>query len=146
VTVSGFVAKHGSPDLAALDEVSSQVKIEVVKRTFDQRTGMLSMRVRLRNASKDTVVAPLKIRVRTLESQLGVAEVAAADNGEKGTGAVWDLSSLLQGGVLLPGMRSQERTLEFRIASLRPLKPGRPFLSGVMSADLGLYGKVKKGQ
>jgi hypothetical protein len=146
VTVSGVVAKHGSPDLAALDEVSSQVKIEVVKRTFDQRTGMLSMRVRLRNASKDTVVAPLKIRVRTLESQLGVAEVTAADNGEKGTGAVWDLSSLLQGGVLLPGMRSQERTLEFRIASLRPLKPGRPFLSGVMSADLGLYGKVKKGR
>jgi hypothetical protein len=146
VTVSGTVAKHGSPELAALDEVSSQIKIEVVNRTFDQRTGLLAMRVRLRNASKDTVGGPLKLRVRTLESQLGVPEVVGADNREKGTGAIWDLSSLLRNGVLPPGLRSQERTLEFRLVSLRALKSGRPFQSGVMNADLGLYGTVKKAR
>ena len=146
ITVSGTVARHGSPELSALDEVSGQVKIEVVNRTFDQRTGMLSMRVRLRNASRDTVLSPVKLRARTLESQLGVAEVIGADNGEKGTAALWDLSSLLPNGVLLPGARSQERAMEFRLTSLRPLKAGRPFQNALLSADMGIYGRLKKAR
>src|SRR5207248_1712158 len=79
-------------ELARLDDVSKQLKFEVVQRTFDRGSGMNSMVVRLRNASKDTIVGPVKLRLRTLESQLGVPEVVGADNGERGTGATWDFS------------------------------------------------------
>jgi hypothetical protein len=146
ITVAGAAVKNGGQELSSLDDVSKQVKLEVASRTFDQRTGVLSIRARLRNASKDTLVAPVKLRVRTLESQLGVPGVVGADNGEKGTGAIWDLSSLLRNGSLSPGMRSQDRTIEFRLASLRGLKPGREFQSRVMTSDLTLYGKVKKAR
>jgi hypothetical protein len=146
VTVSGAVVKNGSPELAAVEDVSKQTKIEVASRTFDQRTGVLSIRARLRNASKDTIVTPAMLRVRTLESQLGVPEVVGADNGEKGTGAIWDLSSLLRNGTLPPGARSQERTFEFRLNGLRGLRPGREFQSRVMTSDMTIYGKIRKAR
>ena len=144
ITVTGAVVKHGAPELAKLEEVSKQIKVETMGRSFDRGTGTLSMTVRLRNSSKDTISGPVKLRLRTLESELGVPEVLGADNGERGTGAIWDFSSVVTGGVLVPGARSAERKLEFRIASLRGLRGGRDFRSQVLTADAAIYGTVKK--
>ena len=40
----------------------------------------------------------MKIRVLTMESEIGVPEITNADNGQNGTGAVWNFSAELPEG------------------------------------------------
>jgi len=145
ITVGGKAVRNGVPELSGLEDVSKQLQFEVMSRTFDRGSGMLSMTVRLRNSSKDTIQGPVKLRVRTLESKLGIPEIIGADNGERGTGAIWDFSATLPGGALAPGVSSGERKLEFKITSLRELKAGRSnFQRQILNADAAIYGRVIK--
>ena len=58
----------------------------------------------LRNTSKtDTIRGPLKARVLVLTSEnASKVEVANPDNQVRGVGAVWDFTSQLKNGMLLP--------------------------------------------
>jgi hypothetical protein len=73
------------------------------------------MQVRLRNNSRDTLWAPLRVLVTQLSSQFGVAHVAGADNDRDGVGAVWDFSSLVPAGGLAPNGETAPRTLTFQL-------------------------------
>src|SRR5258708_2503411 len=99
IKVDGVGTKHGAAELAALDDISKSVSLEMTPGpTIDRGSGKITMLARLKNVStNDTIEGPVKIRVQTLESQLGVVEILNADNGEHGTGAVWDFSSTLTG-------------------------------------------------
>jgi hypothetical protein len=97
----------------------------------------------VKNASNDTIEGPLKVRVLTLESELGVAEITSADNGETGTGAVWDFSAQLPGGKLSSMSLSAPKTLTFRISNLRPLGQSRDFKYNVLNLDTRIYGRRK---
>jgi hypothetical protein len=93
--------------------------------------------------SNDTVDGPIKVRVLTLDSQLGVAEIADADNGEQGTGAIWDFSRTLA-GPLAPMQLSSGKTLTFRITDLRPLGAWHDYRSGIAHMDTRIYGRIRK--
>ena len=92
---------------------------------FDRATGTLSMTAQLKNISKDIVEGPTEVRVLTLESEIGVPEITNADNGESGTGAVWDFSSQLLKGRLSSMALSTPKALTFRMSDLYPLGQGR---------------------
>lgn len=141
VKVDGTAVRNGAPDLAGLDDISRSLSLELSRQSFDRATGTLSLTAQLRNTSKDTVVAPVKVRVLRLESQLGIPEILNTDNGENGTGAVWDFSPQLSGAVLAPGGVSSPRTLTFRITDIRPVEPGRRFRSGLVSLDTRVLGR-----
>lgn len=144
VKVSGTVVKNGAADLAQLEDISESVTFEISKRNFDPKTGTLSLTTYLKNITKNTVEGPVKVRVLTLESQLGVPEITNADNHQNGTGAVWDFTAQLPDGTL-PSMKpSAPKTLTFRIADVRTPHPGKDFKRGLLALDMRVLGKLRK--
>src|SRR5207253_9861375 len=99
-----------------------------------------------KNMSGDTIVGPVKVRVLALESQLGVAEITNADNGEPGTGAVWDFSPTLPGvpGHLGAMQISAGKPLTLRVTDLRALGAWRDLKPGIVRLDTRVYGKRHK--
>jgi hypothetical protein len=145
VRVTGAVNKNGSADLAELEDISKSVTAQLFGPSLDRATGTLSIKVQLKNTSKETVEGPVKVRVIGLESAWGVLEITNADNGEKGTGAVWDLSKELSAGRLLPMKLSALKLLTFRLSDLRPAGDARSFRNDVvMKVHTRVYGKLRK--
>jgi len=142
--VDGVAVKHGATDLSDLDDVSKAVTLELSNMKFDRATGAVTVSARLKSASKDSVEGPIKVRVLTLESDLGVAEVTNADNGEHGTGAIWDFTQQLTGKQLESMKQSESRILTFLVKDLRPLRPGRDFKRSLLTVDSHVYGKLHK--
>jgi hypothetical protein len=138
------VVKHGAADLAEFEDISKSVTLELSRPAFDRATGTLAVSARLKNISKDTVEGPVKVRVLTLESDLGVPEITNADNGQSGTGAVWDFSSQLAGSPLASMKLSAPRTLIFRVSDLRPLAQGKDFKFSFLTLDTRVLGKLHK--
>ena len=144
VKVEGTAVKHGAADLADLKDISKSVTLELSKPDFDRVKGTLSFSARLKNISKDGVEGPVKVRVLTLESDLGVPEITNADNGQDGTGAVWDFTPQLAGAPLASMKLSATRTLSFRVSDLRPLAQGKDFKASLFNLDAHVYGKLHK--
>ena len=82
------------------------------------------MTVRLRNAGNKRINGPFKIRLISVESDVGNVEVAGASNGLTGPGAVWDVTSYVDGGYLDPGSASRAFTFVFRLHDVRPFAQG----------------------
>ena len=141
VTVAGQVARNGGGDLADLKDLSARANLEVVKSTYDRQTNRLTLRARLRNTSKsDTLVGPLKARALTVTSQVANVEVVNADNRMRGPGAVWDFTSLLTNGQLLPDALSAPKDLVFQLSDLRPFQEGIELRLGLVSMDAKILG------
>lgn len=144
VTVGGTVVKHGAADLAELEDISMSVTLKLGDTSFDRVTGALSVTAQLKNTSKDRVEGPVKVRVITIESALGVPKITNAENGEYGTGAVWDFSSHLPEGTLASMQLSTTKKLTFQVNDVRQLLPGKDFELGVLSLDARVLGKIVK--
>lgn len=127
VSVKGAVVRNGSPALSVLDDVTQRVILEATSTTYDRPSNTATVVVRLKNTSADTIRGPLKARVLTLRSPIGVPAIVGADNGAPGPGAVWDLTSLLTDERLPPGGVSRTKPLRFTLSSLRPLPGGAAF-------------------
>jgi hypothetical protein len=143
IKVDGVGLKNGAADLADLDDVSKSVTLQISRTSLDRATGRIALTAQLKNLSSDTVTGPLRVRVLTLESQLGVAEITNADNGEHGTGAVWDFSNTIH-GPLAPMQMSDAKSFTFHVSELRTLGAGRELKSGVVRMDTRVYGKLHK--
>ncbi|MHB1861931.1 MAG: sialidase family protein [Gemmatimonadaceae bacterium] len=126
VHVDGTVARNGGGDLADLSDLSGRVTLELLRTAIDRKTGRVTFHVRLKNATRtDTIRGPLKARVLQLTSENArTVDVANSDNGLRGVGAVWDLTSLLPAGGLLPDSLSAPRDLVFQLTGMTPFRTG----------------------
>jgi len=115
IDVTGQVGPLGGSMVADLDDVGAKVELALEGTTYDDRAHTIAMQVRLRNNSRDTLRAPLRLLVTQLSSQFGIAHVAGADNDRDGVGAVWDLSSLVPVGGLAPNAVTAPRTVTFQL-------------------------------
>lgn len=76
--------------------------------------GSVSFDLSLRNASTETIFAPLTLVVSDISSPSGGVTVANAGNGKTGVGATWDYSSLVEADrMLTAGELSDSRQLKF---------------------------------
>jgi hypothetical protein len=149
ITVRGTVEKHGAPILAGLDDITEKVTLAVQSNRYDRNTNTVSITARLKNNSRETLRAPIRVRVTSLTSQLGVPALQGADNGLRGVGAILDLSSLIPAGGLLPDSVSAPKAFNFRFSDLRPLQAGREFRAltsrgggyGLLHFDLRIFGR-----
>lgn len=115
VDVAGKVAPLGGAMVADLVDVGGKIELLIADATYDDKTHAVTMQLKLRNTSRDTLRAPLRVLVTQLSSQFGVPKVQGADNDRDGVGAVWDFSSLIRRGGLAPGGESEARTLSFQL-------------------------------
>jgi hypothetical protein len=143
IRATGPVVKNGSTDLAELDDISKSVAIDMTNVSFDRGSGTLTMYAQVRSISKTTIQGPVKVRVLTMESQMGVAEITNADNGERGTGAVFDFSGLMPGDTLGTKQLSQKKKLVFKLTDLRPFRQGKDWEGGLVSLGVKTLGKLK---
>ena len=147
VKVGGNVVAHGAADLSDLEDVSKWVTFEMSNPVLDRKSGRLTLTAQLKNTSKHTIESPVKVRVLTLEAGLGVPRITDADNGEGGTGAVWDFTKLLPGGTLAPMKLSEPRTLSLQLSDLRALKPTRDYeMFRVLNIDARVFSKLHKAE
>jgi hypothetical protein len=144
VKVLGKAVRHGAVDLARLDDVSGLVMLQLGAPIFDRTRGALSVTAQIKNVSAEKIKVPVKVRVITLESEIGLPEITNADNGQLGTGAVWDFSSEIVGGSLATMALSAPRTLTFRLSELYPVGQGRDFKSNLLDLDGRVLGKLQQ--
>jgi hypothetical protein len=121
ITVTGKALRNGAADLQDLDDISDRVVLDFGNPRFDRATNTLSTDAFLMNTSKAPLSGPIKVRVLSMRSSLGIPEILNADNGEKLKGAVWDFSALLDGNQLKPGEESKAKRLEFHLSQAKPL-------------------------
>jgi hypothetical protein len=146
VTVAGRAIRHGAPELAGLEDVSSKVHATFETATLDKRSGVLTMALRLRNISVETIRGPLKLRVKRLSSQLGDAHLMSGVK-PSGGGLVIDLTDVLSGNVLAPGAQTKPKALRIRLTSPRPVRQGGTVRAGYVQIETTvLAGSTKAGQ
>jgi hypothetical protein len=133
VSVAGVAAKNGGGELASLDDVSSKVALDLADTRFDRGSGTVTFEARLKNTSKDTVKAPVKARVVTLQSQVGIPAVANADNRVTGVGAVFDFTPMLRNGTLLPNDSTPAKAITVRLSDIRLPVAGKRMNSGLVT-------------
>lgn len=136
VDVDGEAVRHGDPALSGLEDVTDRTALEVERAGYEGSPAeTVSLRVRLRNTSEDTLSAPVVLRLVDLWSEYGDAELlgdgpdvgggdpAGADDGPRGApGAVIPVTPHLPDGELPPGARSEPFEIRARIEV--PARPG----------------------
>lgn len=95
-----------------------------ISRAYDRAAHVATVTVRLENMSEQTLRGPFKLRVIELDSQMAAVAAVGASNGKTGPGAVWDLTSAVEGAELAPGESSQPVTLSFELDDIRSLLQG----------------------
>jgi hypothetical protein len=142
VWVKGPVAVNGGGDLAGLSNLSSRVALETINTSYDRQTNRLTFKTVLHNTSKtDTIRGPLKARVLVLTSEnASKVEVANPDNQVRGVGAVWDFTSQLKNGMLLPDSLSTPKELVFQLTGLSRFREGTELHLGFVNMDAKILG------
>lgn len=146
VTVQGKAILYGSTELEKLDDITNKVNLTFNNARYDRATKTVSVEASLVNTSKETLIAPINVRVLSLSSKLGALEILNANAQGNKSGAVWDFSALLNGNKLKLGEKSKAKRLEFRVSDPRPIRPvevGRYALRFV-SLETQVLGKVMR--
>jgi hypothetical protein len=146
VAVSSAAFPNGSPELAALEDVSEHVTLEYSNVHYDRKTELGSMDVRLHNASSSLALSALKMRVLVLASEAGEPEILNADNQIKTRGALFDFVSLLNGKSLAPGALTQPKHVTFRLTGFKSLRPTGSSVpvDSLLTMDARVLGKIEK--
>ena len=134
VTVRGSVTRNGAAELEDLDDLSEKIRIDYTNGHYDRATNTVSVDAQLVNVSHETIAGPIKARVISLKSDLGIPKVLNGDNGESGVGTVWDFSSLLKENKLEPKQALGTKQLVFSLSDLRPLT--RPLKDDELAINL----------
>ena len=144
VTVHGKASVNGASDLAALEDVTSLIALEVSRTHYDPSTKTTTLTVALTNTSKKTVTGPLKVRLMSLTSANGAPRVVGADNGEVNAGAVWDFTPLLVDNRLGPRETTKARTLVIQMTEVDARRAARRFNHpAVFDFDSKVLGKSR---
>lgn len=153
VSVSGDAVKNGSAELAALEDVTGNVRLELTNVVHDRARGTITADARLTNTSKRPLPLPLTARVIDLSSDVGVPDIVASDNGASGAGAVWRFgpgsaasgaSGGASGAVLEPEKSTASRRLVFRLGEVRPFREGKEFHYGLIHVTARMLAAAKK--
>jgi len=146
VSVQGDAIKNGARELADLDDVTKNVTMELSNTVFDRSKNVVTMKGRLRNTSKQTVLGPLKARVISLQSDVGAPAILDSANGMAGTGAIWDFSRSIKEDGLKPDETSTDQDLRFSLSDLRPLREGKRLRFGLVGFDVKILGHIQKSK
>jgi hypothetical protein len=119
VRIAGKAVKNGSDELASLDDLTQMTTLDRISSGYDPATHVATMTVRLRNMSTKTLRGPFVIRALSLDSDNGDVEALDTSNGKSGAGAVWDLTSKVNGGELRPNASSDPIELRFVLRNVR---------------------------
>lgn len=146
IKVDGTAARNGGGELAELVDVTGKTALRFLNRIYDRTQGMVEADVVLENTSRDTVLAPLKVRVLSVGSEVGAARLATTDNDILGPGAVWDFTSFVERGRLAPGEASRSKRLRFAVSDVPAYGPGSDAVAGYVVVRTRVLAGAKSGE
>jgi hypothetical protein len=145
VRVNGVAALNGSPELAALTDLTQSVAVTFANTDYDPKDRVVSLDVTVLNTSQKAILAPLRLRVVSLQSSSAVPEILGADNGLTAAGAVWDFSRDLPEGRLGPGQSAHPHRVRFRLRELAAFRlDPRGSLGSLLSVETKALGKEEE--
>jgi len=126
--------------------VSEKVNFKYTNIKYDRAANTLTVDAQLENVSNETMVGPIKVRVVSLKSSVGIPKILDTDNEESGVGTVWDFTPLLTDNKLRPQQKSAVKHLRFSLSDVRPLKipPMSDWGIGLIRMETKILGKVEK--
>ncbi len=133
--------RNGSPLLSELENVSRECLLEYTQTAYDPVNHTVTLSLRFTNTSKQALLGPVKLRATALQSVLGRPLALQTENGVEGSGAVWNLSSLIANGRLEPGAMSSIGKLTFKIEDFRPLMGERGRNGSIVEFNSKLYAR-----
>jgi hypothetical protein len=97
-----------------MKDVTSQVAVLYGgDQSYDEKTGMLTLDVTIKNMSDQPLTGPFRLAVTSLYKSFGYANVANAENGATDAGSVWDIARSIPAGTLAPGASTRPFPLKF---------------------------------
>jgi hypothetical protein len=144
VSVSGVAIKHGDAGLADLDDVSKRVSLTYTRTRYDRRTNVLSAMAHLKNTGTDTLRGPLKVRVLSLDSELGVAQLFAADGTPRGPGSILDFTSLIPSGGLPKDSITAGLPVTIRLTHLKSVWQDGIVKTQLAQVNVKVLGRARK--
>ena len=118
---------------------TTKPSIKITNVSYDPRRDVITLDARIKNASKDPLSGPIKVRVLSVYSDRsdGVT-ILNSDNEKNAAGAVWDFSGLINGNALKPNEASEPKKLIFHLSN-----PQQPAVGGVLRSSLSrLHGNL----
>jgi len=119
VKVQGDASQNGSAELAELQDVTGKVALEFCNPVYDFAKKTVTLDAYLKNKSQVMIKVPIKARVLSMHSQIGLPTLMNADNDISGPGGVFDFSSVVEGTVLKPDERTRAKRLEVRLSDVQ---------------------------
>lgn len=123
VSVEGRARHQGSVDLDDLADVTDLVMLEFENCRYDAGAGTVSAEAYVINKSEKTLKGPMRVKVLSIESTVGMPQILNSDNQLKRSGAVLDFSSLLDHDALAPGARSRPKPIQVRLSDPKLFHP-----------------------
>jgi hypothetical protein len=143
VRVEGAAAVNGSPELAALSDLTQSLAVDFSNTAYDPATRTVSLDATLANTSDKPLSGPFRVRVLGLSSGSAVPEILDADNHLPAAGAVWTFASKSADGRLGPGETTAVRRLRFRLKDLAPFQLDKSHrLGSLISVQAKVLGKA----
>ena len=141
IVVAGIAQRNGAPELAEFQDVSGDVELKILSSNYDRATKTVTIRVCLKNASKDLIQGPVNLRLLNINSSIGTPSPVNPDNHLTQPGAVWDLSSLLKDNLLKPNETSAAKDLVFRLDNPVELLDGKTTRYRLVDLDVRVLAK-----
>ena len=146
VSVRGKARRNGSADLENLSDITQKVYLDFGAAYYDPSSKTISAEVHLTNTSNETLSGPIKVKVLSVASKVGMPEIINSDNQLLRSGAIWDFSTLLDGNILRPGARTKPKRIQLRLTDPGPLRPvsGTRFAVNFANIETKVLGKVQQ--
>jgi hypothetical protein len=95
--------------------------------------------------SNQDILAPLRLRVLGLSSQLGAVRITNPDGDGNKAGAELDFTPLLEDGMLKPQARTKSKSVRFELSNLRPFYDGvRTFTPDLIASEFLIYARLAR--
>lgn len=163
VSVSARPEADAGAPRGGLENVTPLLELQYTSSVYDAASKTLSLEYRLLNTSSDTIAPPVRIRITTLDSDLGAptitrGEASGAPLGARRAAAgvradvrptmgsaIIDLSEAIPASGLAPGMSTSGRSLQVRFGEITDLM-GTGRWNHLLRFDARVYGARRPGR
>jgi len=125
VVVQGRALVNGASELSNWQDLTPKLVMQFANAKFDATKKIATIEAYLVNASKDPIRGPFKLRLLSLQTQMGEVRLIESANSYQGAGAIVNVDREIPNATLEAGARTDAIRLRFSVSDpqLKTIKP-----------------------